>query len=162
MIAGQFGFGSAFLLAYLISPRFCHRFVGYVEEEACSTYTKIIQEIETATEDNAVSEWKTQLAPAIARSYWKLGEQGTVLDLMYAVRADEAEHRDVNHHVGLSDMTAGMPNPVVNTQGRLNTMLSKYVQDMMERDPEKPLASQPPQQETFVTDQPKKTGALTT
>jgi hypothetical protein len=141
VIGGQFGFGSLFMLAYILSPRFCHRFVGYVEEEACSTYTKIIKEIENATEDNPISEWRTQLAPAIARSYWKLGENGTVLDLMYAVRADEAEHRDVNHVC--SEMKPGMANPVVNTEERLNTMMSKYVQDMMERDPEKPLLSQP-------------------
>lgn len=88
-----------------------------------------------------MSEWKTQLAPAIARSYWKLGENGTVLDLMYAVRADEAEHRDVNHVC--SEMKPGMANPVVNTEERLNTMMTKYVQDLMERDPEKPLVSQP-------------------
>ena len=42
-------------------------------------------------------QWRTEEAPEIAKSYWKLGEHGTVLDLMYAVRADEAEHRDVNH-----------------------------------------------------------------
>ena len=140
MIIGQFGFGSAFTLAYLLSPRFCHRFVGYVEEEACSTYTKIIEEIESAPEGDDLAKWKTELAPKIARSYWKLGHEGTVVDLMQAVRADEAEHRDVNHVC--SELKPGMPNPVANTEGKLNTMLSKYVQDLMERDPEKPLASQ--------------------
>jgi hypothetical protein len=29
VIAGQFGFGSFFLLSYILSPRFSHRFVGY-------------------------------------------------------------------------------------------------------------------------------------
>jgi Alternative oxidase len=33
VIGGQFGFGTVFGLAYMISPKFCHRFVGYVEEE---------------------------------------------------------------------------------------------------------------------------------
>ena len=83
VVGGQFGFGAAFLTAYTISPAFCHRFVGYVEEEACSTYTKIIKAIEDAPEDNELSAWKTQVAPKIARAYWKL-ENGTVLDLMYA------------------------------------------------------------------------------
>ena len=46
VIGSQFAFGSGFLLAYMLSPKFCHRFVGYVEEEACSTYTKIIKAIE--------------------------------------------------------------------------------------------------------------------
>mmetsp|Transcript_1756 Transcript_1756/g.4099 ORF Transcript_1756/g.4099 Transcript_1756/m.4099 type:complete len:259 (+) Transcript_1756:747-1523(+) len=131
VIGGQVGFGSAFLLSYIISPKFCHRFVGYVEEEACSTYTKIIHAIETAEEGTDLGAWRTQLAPRIARSYWHLGENGTVLDLMYAVRADEAEHRDVNHLC--SSMEDGMQNPVSNTEKELNTMLLKYVHDIMDR-----------------------------
>lgn len=136
VIGGQFGFGSLFLLAYIISPRFCHRFVGYVEEEACSTYTKIIKSIEQAPEGSDLGKWRTERAPGIARAYWKLGENGTILDLMYAVRADEAEHRDVNHLCSV--MEDGMQNPVSNTEERLNLMLLKYVRDIMERDAEKP------------------------
>lgn len=60
-----------------------------------------------------------------------MGESGTVLELMYAVRADEAEHRDVNHLC--SNMEDGMQNPVSNTEKELNTMLLKYVRDIMER-----------------------------
>jgi hypothetical protein len=143
VIAGQFGFGSAFLLSYVISPKFCHRFVGYVEEEAVTTYSKIIQAIETAPEGTELHSWKKELAPKIARSYWKLGEHGTVLELMYAVRADEAEHRDVNHLC--SELKDGSVNPVSNTEQTLNTMLFKYVRDMMERDPNKPLNIAPAQ-----------------
>ena len=36
-------FLSMFWIAYLISPRFCHRFVGYLEEEAVRTYTHCIE-----------------------------------------------------------------------------------------------------------------------
>jgi hypothetical protein len=134
VIGGQFGFGTAFLTAYLISPRFCHRFVGYVEEEACATYTKIIEAIESAPDGSELAKWKTAKAPKIGRSYWHLGEGGTVLDLMYAVRADEAEHRDVNHLC--SELKDGAPNPVSNTEEKLNTMLLKYVKDLMDRTPE--------------------------
>ena len=28
---------------YMVSPRFCHRFVGYLEEEAVKTYTKCLE-----------------------------------------------------------------------------------------------------------------------
>lgn len=87
-----------FTMAYIISPRFCHRFVGYVEEEACSTYTKIIKAIETAEDGSELAAWKTQPPPQIAVAYWKLGKEGTVLDLMKAVRADEAEHRYVRRY----------------------------------------------------------------
>ena len=40
-----------FWIAYLLSPRFCHRFVGYLEEEAVKTYTNCLEvyrrEVET-------------------------------------------------------------------------------------------------------------------
>lgn len=29
-------------VAYLINPKICHRFVGYLEEEAVHTYTRCI------------------------------------------------------------------------------------------------------------------------
>ena len=34
------------VLSYLISPGTCHRFVGYLEEEAVVTYTHAIEELE--------------------------------------------------------------------------------------------------------------------
>jgi hypothetical protein len=34
------------VLSYIISPRTCHRFVGYLEEEAVVTYTHAIAELE--------------------------------------------------------------------------------------------------------------------
>lgn len=36
-------FVTLFSVAYLISPRFCHRFVGYLEEEAVKTYTHCLE-----------------------------------------------------------------------------------------------------------------------
>jgi hypothetical protein len=131
VIGGQFGFGSTFLLMYMISPAFCHRFVGYIEEEACHTYTKIIDAIENAPEDSDLAQWKTQEAPKIAKGYWHLGENGTVLDVMRAVRADEAEHRDVNHAV--SGVGHDMVNPLYDPREKMNGMLVKYVRDIMER-----------------------------
>ena len=128
VIGGQIGFGTAFFLSYVASPAFCHRFVGYIEEEACHTYTKIIGTIEEAPKGSDLAAWRTEPAPKIARSYWKLGEKGTVLDMIYAVRADEAEHRDVNHAVsGHTDAI----NPVYNPEEKLNKMLKKYVSDVM-------------------------------
>ena len=130
VIVGQFGFGAAFLTAYTISPAFCHRFVGYVEEEACSTYTKIIKAIESAPEDSDLANWRTQAPPKIARAYWKL-HGGTVLDLMKAVRADEAEHRDVNHL--MSGIREGQINPLFDPEAKLDKMLATYVSDLMRR-----------------------------
>jgi len=41
VIAAQGVFYNAFFLAYLTSPRTCHRFVGYLEEEAVITVSPI-------------------------------------------------------------------------------------------------------------------------
>jgi len=131
VIGSQFVFGTAFFLSYAISPKFCHRFVGYIEEEACSTYTKIIDAIESAPNGSDLAQWRTEKAPKIGQSYWKLGRDGTVLDLMYAVRADEAEHRDVNHHV--VGMKAGEVNPRFDPAAKLDQALIKYVKDIMSR-----------------------------
>jgi hypothetical protein len=132
VIVSQAGFGSAFLASYVVSPKFCHRFVGYIEEEACTTYTKIIDAIEKAPENDELANWKTELAPKIARGYWELGENGTVLDLMYAVRADEAEHRDVNH--ATSELCLGKTNPYNDPNMKVTMMLRKYVKDVMSRE----------------------------
>jgi len=129
VLGGQVGFGAFYSIAYIISPRFCHSFVGYVEEEACSTYTKIIDAIETAPEGSELAAWRTELAPEIGRSYWHLGENGTVLELMYAIRADEAEHRDVNHFA--STMKKGDLAPVCNPKMQVDMALRKYVKDLM-------------------------------
>ena len=32
-----------FSVMYLLSPKFCHRFVGYLEEEAVVTYSKLLK-----------------------------------------------------------------------------------------------------------------------
>ena len=129
VLGGQLGFGSFYLVAYLISPKFCHTFVGYVEEEACATYTKIIAAIEEAPEGSDLAAWRTEPAPAIGQAYWHLGENGTVLDLMYAVRADEAEHRDVNHIA--SDLKKGEIAPVGNPKKQVDMALRKYVKDLV-------------------------------
>ena len=84
---------NAFFLAYLIEPRWCHRFVGFLEEEACHTYTNCLKDID----EGRIPEWKTMPAPEIAIKYWRLDKNATVRDVVLAVRADEAIHRDVNH-----------------------------------------------------------------
>ncbi|ELT97860.1 hypothetical protein CAPTEDRAFT_122794 [Capitella teleta] len=86
-------FVSGFSIAYLLSPKLCHRFVGYLEEEAVITYTKLLQQIE----DGGMQEWKTKPASQIAINYWRLSQEATMKDVVLAIRADEAHHRVVNH-----------------------------------------------------------------
>jgi hypothetical protein len=98
MVLGAQGvYFNGLFFAYLISPRTCHRFVGYLEEEAVLTYTRIIQEIEAGN----LPKWEKMEAPEIAVKYWQMPKGNrSMLDLMLYVRADEAKHREVNHTLG--------------------------------------------------------------
>ncbi len=55
-------FFNLFFLAYLVSPSAAHRFVGYLEEEACVTYTRCIEDMQRGW----VPEWESVKAPGIA------------------------------------------------------------------------------------------------
>lgn len=86
-------FVNMLFISYLLSPRFCHRFVGYLEEEAVKTYTHCLETIDKG----ALSVWNTKPGPVIARKYWRLKDDCTMRDVILAIRADEAHHRKVNH-----------------------------------------------------------------
>lgn len=89
-----------FSLLYLISSRTAHRIVGYFEEEAVTSYTLYLKEIDEGRSPNVP-------APAIAKRYWKMADDATLRDVVLLVRADEAHHRDVNH--GLASKLGGIP-----------------------------------------------------
>ncbi|PPQ89652.1 hypothetical protein CVT25_013839 [Psilocybe cyanescens] len=94
MILGAQGvFYNLFFLSYLISPKICHRFVGYLEEEAVVTYTRCIADLEAGK----IPEWTNLPAPEISIDYWRLNPDAKLLDVLYAVRSDETTHRFVNH-----------------------------------------------------------------
>ena len=109
VIGAQGVFFNAMFLSYLISPRTCHRFVGYLEEEAVRTYTYAIQDIE----EGRLPAWEHLFAPEIAIRYWQMpvGHQ-KMRDLLLYVRADEAKHREVNHTLSNLDPSQD-PNPYV-------------------------------------------------
>ena len=75
-----------FFVSYLLSPKTCHRFVGYLEEEAVKTYTHAIADLDAGK----LPAWNNMLAPPLAVEYWKLKPGATMRDLLLAVRADEA------------------------------------------------------------------------
>jgi ubiquinol oxidase len=83
-------FFNAFFVLYLVSAKTAHRLVGYFEEEAVVSYTAYLAEIEAGRIENVP-------APQIAIDYWHLAQDARLRDVVIAVRADEAEHRDVNH-----------------------------------------------------------------
>lgn len=88
----------AFSILYLVSSRTAHRVVGYFEEEAVTSYTLYLQEIDEGRSPNVP-------APAIARHYWQMADNATLRDVVLVVRADEAHHRDVNH--GFASILSG-------------------------------------------------------
>ena len=90
VLVAQAGFFSFFLLLYLVSARTAHRLVGYFEEQAVVSYTQYLAEIDAGRVENVP-------APAIAIAYWRLPADARLRDVVLAVRADEAGHRDVNH-----------------------------------------------------------------
>lgn len=87
VLSAQGIFFNAFLAAYIITPRTCHRFVGYLEEEAVKTYTHALHDIDVEGSDAAI--WASTPAPEIAVQYWRLAPDATVRDVVMAVRADE-------------------------------------------------------------------------
>ncbi|KAI0699106.1 alternative oxidase [Cytidiella melzeri] len=99
VLGAQGVFYNMFFFSYLLSPRACHRFVGYLEEEAVRTYTHCINEVEAGR----VPGWENKPAPMIAKEYWRLKDDATLLDVIYAVRSDETTHRFVNHSLANLD-----------------------------------------------------------
>jgi len=99
VLGAQGVFYNLFFLSYLISPKTCHRFVAYLEEEAVVTYTRCIKEIELGR----LPEWTSKTAPPIAIDYWRLAPDAKLLDVIYAVRSDESTHRFVNHSLANLD-----------------------------------------------------------
>jgi ubiquinol oxidase len=90
MIAQAIFFNFYFFL-YLFAPKTAHRVIGYFEEEAVISYTQFLEKIDRGDHPNPP-------APKIARDYWTLAPDATLRDVVIAVRADEAGHRDRNHY----------------------------------------------------------------
>lgn len=86
----QLIFYNLYFFLYLFAPRTAHRVIGYFEEEAVISYTQYLEQIDSGAVENVP-------APKLAIDYWQLKPDARLRDVVIAVRADEAEHRDVNH-----------------------------------------------------------------
>lgn len=93
---GQPIFFNLYLIFYGIFPRLAHRFVGYLEEEAIHSYNMFEDAI-------LKGEIRNVPAPLSAIEYWKLPQEAMLLDVVRAVRADEAAHRDANHDLACNE-----------------------------------------------------------
>jgi ubiquinol oxidase len=92
IMIGQAIFYNAYFWLYLFTPRIAHRIVGYLEEEAVVSYTQYLAQIDAGMVENVP-------APQIAIDYWHLPQSARLRDVVVAVRADEAGHRDRNHEM---------------------------------------------------------------
>jgi ubiquinol oxidase len=97
IMGGQAVFFNAYFFLYLFAPKTAHRVVGYLEEEAVVSYTGYLAQVDSGAVENVP-------APQIARDYWKLPADARLREVIIAVRADEAKHRDMNH--GFADALA--------------------------------------------------------
>lgn len=91
VMAVQLVFYNFYFFLYLFAPRTAHRVVAYFEEEAVYSYTQYLAEVDAGRLENVP-------APQLAIDYWQLPQSARLRDVILAVRADEAEHRDVNHY----------------------------------------------------------------
>jgi ubiquinol oxidase len=91
IMAAQLIFYNLYFFLYLLAPKTAHRVVGYLEEEAVVSYTHYLAEIDAGRVENVA-------APQIAIKYWNLPSTARLRDVVLVVRADEAHHRDTNHH----------------------------------------------------------------
>ncbi|KAI4962578.1 hypothetical protein ZWY2020_029114 [Hordeum vulgare] len=71
-------------------PKFAHRFVSYLEEEAVESYTEYLKDLEAGDREHA--------RPAIAIDYWRLPADARLRTWSPPCAADEAHHRDANHY----------------------------------------------------------------
>ncbi len=92
IMLGQAVFYNLYFFLYLFAPRVAHRVVAYLEEEAVISYTQYLADIDAGRSENVP-------APQIAIDYWSLPADATLRDVVIAVRADEAGHRDRNHEL---------------------------------------------------------------
>ncbi len=91
IMAVQLIFYNFYFFLYLLAPRVAHRLVGYLEEEAVTSYTQYLEQIDSGVLENIE-------APDIAKEYWNLPDDAHLRDVVLVIRADEAAHRDTNHH----------------------------------------------------------------
>lgn len=107
---GQAIFFNAYFFLYLFAPKTAHRVVGYLEEEAVVSYTGYLAQVDNGAVENVP-------APQIAIDYWNLPADARLREVIIAVRADEAKHRDMNHGfadtlaLGLQPVPAEQPAP---------------------------------------------------
>ena len=92
IVVAQFIFWHFYLVMYLISPSTSHKMIGYFEEEAVRSYEEYIEMVKSGEIENVP-------APQLAKDYYGLTIDATLLDMLYRVKWDEQKHADANHRM---------------------------------------------------------------
>ena len=91
VITAQAIFMAFYLFMYIFFPKTSHRMIGYFEDEAVKSYTEYLELVESGKVENIA-------APSLAISYYGLGSDAKLTDLIRCVRADEEHHSETNHN----------------------------------------------------------------
>ena len=91
VLISQMIFGLFYLFMYIFFTRTAHRMIGYFEDEAVKSYTEYLEMVESGKVENIP-------APKLAISYYGIGSDSKLSDLIRCVRADEEHHSETNHN----------------------------------------------------------------
>ena len=91
VLFSQMIFGLFYLFMYIFFTRTAHRMIGYFEDEAVKSYTEYLEMVESGKVENIP-------APNLAISYYGIGSDSKLSDLIRCVRADEEHHSETNHN----------------------------------------------------------------
>ena len=91
VLFSQMIFGLFYLFMYVFFTRTAHRLSGYFEDEAVKSYTEYLEMVESGKVENIP-------APKLAISYYGIGSDSKLSDLIRCVRADEEHHSETNHN----------------------------------------------------------------
>ena len=91
VLFSQMIFGLFYLFMYVFFTRTAHRMIGYFEDEAVKSYTEYLEMVESGKVENIP-------APKLAISYYGIGSDSKLSDLIRCVRADEEHLSETNHN----------------------------------------------------------------
>jgi len=91
VLFSQMIFGLFYVFMYVFFTRTAHRMIGYFEDEAVKSYTEYLEMVESGKVENIP-------APKLAISYYGIGSDSKLSDLIRCVRADEEHHSETNHN----------------------------------------------------------------
>lgn len=108
VMGAQGVFYNLYFLAYMLSPKTCHSFVGYLEEEAVRTYSHAIEDLRAGR----LPEWKDKPAPALA-----IGEQNARTPIAFARPLDSLSLSQPMKQTSLLLTYTSQPPPVPQSTG---------------------------------------------